>query len=135
MELQFYSFLGLFFLICVAIMVHVNHQLMKGADKRLKNANDIVMKLSESCDKLAETNVHLQRHITSLEALYDDKLKESTRSREEMRDAYVKLLHKYELLEEKIISGYERMHSENFTTVQGLANRPSITNSNTELTK
>lgn len=45
----------MFFFLSIVIMIHVNHRLLKAADKRLSKANDMVMTLAHSADTLSQS--------------------------------------------------------------------------------
>lgn len=126
MEIEFYITFGIFFLICVIIMVHVNHQLMKSADKRLAAANTMVLKLAESADKLAESVAALKDLTieinTEYKAYKDDKQKELDR----LYQAHVKLTNKYEINEQKREDLYESV----INRFKDLCDRPTINNTN-----
>lgn len=120
----FLATFGFFFLLCVALMIHVNHNLMKSADTRLSKANEMVLTLAHSADKLAESiSVHKEL-LVQLQEDYNEKVRSIEVNRDDFRNAYTKLLAKYQLNEEK----RDSLNKQYIDTLRSLAERPTITN-------
>lgn len=108
-------------------LIRQNTELMKSADKRLDKANEMVLKMAHSADMLATTVSELKDMMVHLETVYTSRTDMVIKNRDEFKESYTKLLHRYEELGHK----YENMMKESYNTVKELARRPTMTNNNT----
>lgn len=123
-------FVAFAFVIMLAIMSAYNHLLLKSADKRLSKANEMVLTLAHSADKLSESVSQMKELSICLKNNYEQRLSELEHNRDDLRDAYTKLLHKYENLNDRIINNYDKMKDESFHAMREMATKPTISNSN-----
>lgn len=129
------QFALLLFVVALGIMMWYNHLLLKSADKRLKMANEMVLKLASSADKLAESVKDLKGMCVHLEQVYTARNQTLSKNRDEIMDAYKKLLVRHEELQTRfddlqlsIREKYNTMSDELFHTMQEIARKPTITN-------
>lgn len=127
MELACFGFAFVVTLIVMSIFYYI---LIHSADKRLSKANEMVLTLAHSADRLAETISYLKDTIVYLEKQHKDHLKVVEDNRNELKDSYTKLLHKYEILEGRIIDNYEQEKNNAFEAIREMAKKPMIHNSN-----
>ncbi len=116
------------FIIIVMVMFLQNHYLLKAADKRLRMANQMVLKMAESADKLASSVSEMKDMMIHLEQVYTSRNDNLVKNRDEFKDAYVKLLERYKDLEKRLIDNYESNKDAIFATIRELAQKPTITN-------
>lgn len=119
------------FLATMILISIYNHQLMRGADRRLEKANEMVLALAHSADKLSESVIELKELSVHLQQSYDARIHELNNNRNDMKESYVKLLHKYEQLEGRIIDNYEKEKNSAFDAIREMAKKPTISNQNT----
>lgn len=130
----FVAALGMF-VVVIFFMVLYAHLLLSGADKRLAMANEMVLKLAQSADCLASSVVEIKDMMVHLEKVYTSRNDMLVKNRDEFREAYLKLLNsyevlqgKYETLQQDMSSRYGSMAEDLFRTVQDLAQKPTIQN-------
>ena len=125
--LDIFTLVSLIFLVVlITSLVVQNNLLLRHADQRLDKANEMVLKLSHSCDILAHNNSELKDMLVHLEQVYTARNDTMKSNYDKIYDSYVKLLHKYEDLEGTYID--ELKHYQ--TTVHELARRPTTNNTN-----
>lgn len=96
-----------------------NNTLLAHADERLDRANEMVLTLAHSADKLSVSTHDLKDFAVRLK---DDSMAEKAeliKTREDFRESYIKLLRQYELLD----ADYKSM-------LKHLADKSTITNNN-----
>lgn len=120
----------MFIFLMTVVSIH-NRTLIKSADKRLEKANEMVLRLAGSADKLSETVSSMKELMITIEKTYTNQLEATKKNRDEFRDSYIKLLHKYEMLEARIIDDYEKEKDRAFGAIREMAKKPTISNSNT----
>lgn len=131
--LLFVAFIAYIVTTCVSLMQ--NHFLLKSADKRLNKANEMVVTLAHSADNLSESVSHLKDMMVHLEQVYTARTDMVIKNRDEFKDAYTKLLNRYEEKEKQIQEMQEDLQKQNlmyaneiFRTIQEIAKKPTITN-------
>lgn len=100
-------------------LIRQNNTLLAHADERLDRANEMVLTLAHSADKLSVSTHDLKSFAIRLKEDFVSEKEELIKSREDFRDAYLKLLSKYELLD----ADYKSM-------LKHLADKPTISNNN-----
>ena len=124
MEAKFYIIFGLFFLVAVLLMIHVNSRLMRHADKRLESVHKMVDRMAGSADKLAESICRMKDIISEMKEEDNSRIKQLTRNRDDFRDAYNKLLQAYKVEKAK----KEELCNSYIAALKDLASRPTINN-------
>lgn len=99
-------------------------ELMTSADKRLAMANEMVLKLAGSADKLSESLIHLKEMMVHLEEAYTSRNDMLVKNRDEYRQAYEALLKRYN----ELTADKDKLADDMFNTLRELAGRPTITN-------
>lgn len=92
----------------------MNEHLVESSDARM----DI---FAQTMEKLSNSIYSCSKMVQHLEKTYTAHIQQALDSRDSFKDAYVKLLHKYEKLEDDY-----------FNTLKELARRPTITNTTSE---
>lgn len=118
-----------FLVVFVTMCIH-GYRMSKSSDKRLEKANEMVLTLAHSADKLSVSVCEMKDMMVAMQKSYEDHLKVVQDNRDDFRDSYIKLLHKYELLESRIIDNYEKESSSVYDAIRELAKKPTIHNSN-----
>lgn len=127
MEAKFYIIFAIFFFVAVAIMIHVNSQLLRHADQRLESAHHMVGTLAESADKLVESVCVMKDLISELKEEDTNRIKQALRARDDFREAYTKLLQTYKIEQAK----KEELYNSYIAALKDLASRPTINNNHT----
>lgn len=107
-------------------MVKQNSDLLHNADKRLAQANEMVLILAKTSAEVADNMKEVKELIIHLESVYNSRLDCVTKNRDEIMSAYTKLLAKFEDLRMK----HESMMDDSYSTMKELARRPTLTNNN-----
>lgn len=107
-------------------MVKQNSDLMHDADKRLAQANEMVLILAKTSAEVADNMKEVKELIIHIESVYNSRLDCVTKNRDEIMSAYTKLLAKFEDLRLK----HENMMEDSYSTMKELARRPTLTNNN-----
>lgn len=141
MEINVVIVFGLF---CVGLFMMIVHSFLvaratgkylKAADKRLEKANEMVLTLAHSADALASSISELKDMMIHLEQAYTKENAVIVQSRVEYREAYKKLLNRYEELQRSYDSiqqdtmmKYAKYSEDMFNTVKEMARKPTINN-------
>ena len=136
MELQFIAILAFcVYLVVVCVSLAQNHFLLKSADKRLNKANEMVITLAHSADQLSASISELKDMMVHLESVYTSRNDMLVKNRDEFKDAYTKLLARYEEKEQQIKEMQVKQQEQNikyvdevFRTIQEMARKTTITN-------
>lgn len=116
------------FLCAIIVLCAHGYMLLRSADKRLRMANEMVLKLAASADTLSQSVADMKDMMVHLEQVYTSRNDALVKNRDEFREAYTKLLHKYERLEDKYLARYEQMDADMWNTIQEMARKPTIEN-------
>lgn len=107
-------------------MVKQNSDLMHDADRRLAQANEMVLTLAKTSAEVADNMKEIKELTIHIESVYNSRLDCVTKNRDEIMSAYTKLLAKFEDLRLK----HENMMEDSYSTMKELARRPTLTNNN-----
>ena len=96
-----------------------NKHIAQMADSRLDRANKMVGELSHSVAELSRSMEDAEKMVEHLEKEYTHHINQVCSNRDEIMEAYKKLLHKY-----------EEEQGESFAILKELARRPTVSNTN-----
>lgn len=112
--------------ILLSRLVKQNTDMINASDKRLYQANELVVTLSKTSAQIADDMKDMKDLVIHIESVYNSRLDCVTKNRDEIMSAYTKLLAKFEELRSK----HETMMEESFNSLKELARRPTLTNNN-----
>lgn len=135
MTIVHFSIAIMLFVVSLSVMMWYNYQLIRSADRRLRMANEMVLKLASSADTLAQSVSEMKSMMVHLESVYTARNNVLSQHHDELLDSYKKLLARYEELQvkhdnlqQKQLQKYEQITDDMTRTVQEMARKPTIHN-------
>lgn len=109
-----------------ARLIKQNSDLLIHADERLAQANEMVLMLSKTSSEVSNSMREMKDLMVHIESVYNARLDCVTKNRNDIMDAYTKLLTQFEELRHR----HEAMMDDSYHTMRELARRPTLTNNN-----